>query len=149
MLLLIQLTACKTTQAESSKFSLSNTTGRAFVVTGSSAASPEQLKKEMTYRAVREAQRRGYPVIALVRNSHIRTENGFHHMTASHLGLKSFAEAVKRQAVAVNSYAETDGVSHQTQTKNPGKYGEGLLLPTTREGRAVDAMLKRVSEVMV
>ncbi|MND42701.1 hypothetical protein D3C80_334800 [compost metagenome] len=145
LLFLILLTSCQTPQASRSKFVLSNTIGPTFTVTGSSAASPEQFKNEMTHTAAREAHRRGYPVIALVRNSQMTTQNGFNHMAASYIGLNSFSEAGKRQAVAVSSYVETDNVSGHSQTTNTSKYRGGLFLPTTPEGRAADAALERIS----
>lgn len=148
LLFLIVLTACQTTQGTNSRFALSNTNGPSFTVMGSSAVSSEQFKKEMTYRAAKEAQRRGYPVVALVSNSPVRTENGLHKMTASYMGLNSFAEAGKRQALAVNSYIETDNVAGRRQTTNPSKYGGGLFYPSTAEGRAADAAMKGVSETM-
>lgn len=147
LLFLIVLTACQTTQGTNSRFALSNTNGPAFTVMGSSAVSSEQFKKEMTYRAVNEGQRRGYPVLALVSNSPVRTENGLHRMTASYMGLDSFAEAGKRQALAVNSFIETANVSGRRQT-NPSKYGGGLFYPTTAEGRAADAAMKGISETL-
>ncbi len=145
---LIVLTACQATQGSNSRFALSNTSGAAFTVTGSSVASSEQLKKEMTYTAVTEAQKRGYPVLALVSNIPVRTENGLHKMTASYLGLNSFAKAGKRQVLAVDSYLETDNSSGRRQTTNPSKYGGGLFYPTSAEGRAADAAMKDISEVM-
>lgn len=148
LLFLILLTSCQTTQASRSKFALSNTIGPNFTVTGSSAAPPEQFKKEMTHTAVREAQRRGYPIVALARNSQMTTQNGFNHMTASYIGLNSFAEAGKRQAFAVSSYVETDSASNQRQTTNTSEYGGGLFLPTTPEGRAADAALERISATL-
>jgi hypothetical protein len=102
----------------------------------------------MTYRAVTEAQRRGYPVLALVSNVPVRTENGMHKMTASYIGLNSFAEAGKKQALAVDSYIETDNVSERRQTANPSKYGGGLFYSTTAEGRAADAAMKGVSQIL-
>lgn len=148
LLCLLFLTACQTPQTSSSKFAVSNARGPAFTVTGSSAAPPEQLKGEMTHTAVREAQRRGYPIVALVRNSRMRTQDGFNHMTASYIGLNSFAEAGRRQAVVVSSYVETSNVSGRGQTTNTSKYGGGLFLPTTPEGRAADAALKDISDII-
>ena len=148
LLFLILLTACQTAQGTNSRFALSNTNGPAFMVTGSSAESSGQFKKEMTYTALKEGQRRGYPVLALVSNSPLRTENGLHRMTASYMGLDSFAEAGKRQALDVNSYIETNNVSDRRQTTNPSKYGGGLFYPTTAEGRAADAALKGLSEAL-
>ncbi|RDL50159.1 hypothetical protein BLJAPNOD_01277 [Ensifer sp. M14] len=148
LLFLIVLTACQSTQGTNSGFALSNTNGPAFTVVGSSASSAEQIEAEMTYRAAKEAQRRGYPIVALVSNSPVRTENGLHKMTASYMGLKSFAEAGNRQALAVNSYTETDKVTGRRQTTTPSKYGGGLFFPTTKEGRAADAAMKGVSEAI-
>jgi hypothetical protein len=148
LLCLIFLTACQTPQASNSKVAISNAKGPAFTVTGSSAALPEQLKKEMTHTAVQEAQRRGYPVVALVRNSRMRPQDGLNHMTASYMGLNSFAEAGNRQAVAVRSYLEAEKISNNRQTTNTSKYGGGLFLPTTPEGRAADAALERVSAII-
>lgn len=148
LLFLIILAACQTKQETISRFTLSNTNGPTFTVVGSSAASSEQLKEEMTNRAAKEAQRRGYPIVALVGNSHVRTENGLHKMTASYMGLNRFSEAGKRQALAVNSYSEPDNISGQRQATNPSKYGGGLFLPTTAQGRAADEMMKGVSAAL-
>ncbi|NSL25099.1 hypothetical protein [Agrobacterium tumefaciens] len=148
LLCLILLTSCQTVEKADSRFALSNKSGPAFKVTGRSAVSPEQLKKDMTSRAAQEAQRRGYPVVVLVNNSPVRTENGLHTMTATYMGLSSFAEAGKRQALDVNSSLETDSVSGRRQTTNPSKYGGGLFLPSTAEGRAADATMKAVSETL-
>ncbi|MGK6313743.1 hypothetical protein [Neorhizobium sp. DT-125] len=145
LLFLIVLTACQTAQGTNSGFALSNTQGAAFTITGSSAVSPEQLKKEMTYEASKEAQRRGYPVVALISNSPVRTENGIQKMTASYMGLNSFAEAGQRQALAANAYVETYDGSDRRQTANPSKYGGGLFYPTTPEGRAFDATMEAIS----
>ncbi|EHH05418.1 hypothetical protein ATCR1_14846 [Agrobacterium tumefaciens CCNWGS0286] len=148
LLFLIVLTACQKTQETNSRFALSNTNGPAFTVMGSSAVSSEQLKKEMTYGAAKEAKRRGYSIIALVSNSPVKTENGLRKMTASYIGLNSIAEAGKRQTLAVNSYIETDNVSGHRQTTNPSKYGGGLFLPTTAQGRAADEAMKGVSAAL-
>lgn len=144
LLTLIILTACQTTQQTNSRFALSNANGPAFTVTGSSSVSSDQLKNEMTNRATKEAQRRGYPIVALVNNSPVRSENGSYKMTASYVGLNSFAEAGKRQAFAVNSYTIPDNVAGQIPEANPSKYGGGLFLPTTAEGRAADAAIKKM-----
>ncbi|UXS98935.1 hypothetical protein [Agrobacterium tumefaciens] len=146
--IILLLTACQTTPGSNSRLALSNTNGPAFSVMGSSAVSSEQLKHEMTDRAVKEAQRRGYPIVALVSNSPLKTEGGLHKMTASYLGLNSFAEAGKRQVVAVNSFTRTEKVSGHRQTGNPSKYGGGLFLPTTAQGRAADVAMQGVSNAL-
>lgn len=145
LLFLIGLRACQTAQGTNSGFALSNTIGPAFTVTGTSNVSSEQLKKEMTYKAAEEAQRRGYPVVALFSNSPVRTENGLHEMTASYMGFNSFAEAGNRQALAASSYLETYDVSGRRQTTKPSKYGGGLFYPTTAQGRAADAAMDAAS----
>ncbi|CTQ47717.1 hypothetical protein [Roseibium aggregatum] len=145
LLFLIGLTACQTAQETKSGFAMSNTNGAAFKITGSSDISSERLKKEMTYKAAEEAQKRGYPVVALVSNSPVRTENGLLVMTASYMGFNSFAEAGNRQALAANSYTETYDVSGHRQTVDTSKYGGGLFYPTTAQGRAADAAMDAAS----
>lgn len=145
IILLIGLTACQTAQGTNSGMSLSNSSGPEFTISGTSTVSPEQLKKEMTFKAAIEADKRGYRVVALVNNSAVTGDQGVHRMTATYRGYDDHAQAGNRQTLDTRSYLQAQGPNGAAPRTKTSKYGGGLFKPTTPQGRAIDAAMAAAS----